>query len=86
MPLLNEAIEYTEDGQTGLAEQTLEDLIGLSEVSTATGVWEANVTVVVTGVTVAVLLGLAYLTWRYFDSTFWKAWRYTKKGFVVEHP
>ena len=43
---LNEAIEYTGNDQAGLAEQTLVELMGLSEVSRAAGVSEANVTVV----------------------------------------
>lgn len=86
VPLMNKYLGYIESGDTDSAATAYEELTAMAATSTVIGVRDANYTFIVTTMVVGVLLGLTYLTWRYFDEYFWRFWRYTRKGFTVEKP
>lgn len=86
VPKMNEYLGYVEAGDTVSADEAYEELMSLSAASQVLGVREGNYKFIVTTMVVGVLLGLTYLTWRYFDEYFWRFWRYTRKGFTVEKP
>ena len=81
---LNFALVLIEEGDYSEASRLIDGVINASPILEGVSIQAQNVNLVVTGATVLVLLGLSFVTWIYGSRVFWRAWLFTKKGWVVE--
>jgi len=84
---LNEAFMLMESGSDvnmTLARGILDDVIVDAEAVRAAGVQQGTSDAVVAVVKVVVLVGIAVGVWLRGDEYFWRLWRRTKRGYVLE--
>ncbi len=82
----DEALRLIDTGNENVSNANLifNDIITESGTLQAAAVQQGNVDIGVAVVKVAVLVGLAVVVWMRGDEWFWRLWRRTKRGYIVE--
>ena len=79
---LNQALAIIESGDS--ASGLLEEVINGAETARSAAVTQGNLDVGVAIIKVVVLVGAAAFVWLRGDEYFWRLWRRTKEGYLVD--